>query len=90
MSAGAKNKLQKEYKDLQNKLAKAKADAEAKAKADADAKAKADADKKAKMPETLFQFRIMAILQKLQQTHNLVVILCLIMHSSILLDVAIV
>jgi len=48
LSAGAKNKLQKEYKDLQNKLAKAKADAEAKAKADADAKAKADADKKAK------------------------------------------
>lgn len=55
LSDVAKAKLVKEYKDLQNKLAKAKAaadkaksDADAKAKADAAAKAKAEADAKAK------------------------------------------
>ncbi|MCQ2579749.1 MAG: LysM peptidoglycan-binding domain-containing protein [Treponemataceae bacterium] len=40
LSTGAKNKLQKEYKDLQNKLAKAKAAAEAEAKAKSEEKAK--------------------------------------------------
>ncbi|MCQ2594579.1 MAG: LysM peptidoglycan-binding domain-containing protein [Treponemataceae bacterium] len=47
LSDAAKAKLVKEYKDLQNKLAKAKAAAD-KAKADAEAKAKADAEAKAK------------------------------------------
>ena len=48
LSSGAKAKLQKEYKDLQDKLAKAKALAEEEAKKAADAKAKAAADAKAK------------------------------------------
>jgi len=75
LSAGAKEKLQKEYKDLQDKLAKAKALAEEEAKKAAekkaaekkaaDAKAKSDADAK-KTAES----KVDAEVAKWKQTHS--------------------
>ena len=73
LSSGAKAKLQKEYKDLQDKLAKAKALAEAEAKKAADAKAKASADAKAKADadaKKAAEAKVDAEVAKWKQTHS--------------------
>jgi len=73
LSSGAKAKLQKEYKDLQNKLAKAKALAEAEAKKAADAKAKASADAKAKADadaKKAAEAKVDAEVARWKQAHN--------------------
>ena len=73
LSSGAKAKLQKEYKDLQDKLAKAKALAEAEAKKAADAKAKASADAKAKADadaKKAAEAKVDTEVAKWKQTHS--------------------